>query len=774
MSVNLSDKQPLENREKREFDKVIKHYDAKQFRLGLQSCKKILSKVPNHGETLSMKALIVNAMGNHDEAMELAREGLKNNFHSATCWHVIGILEQRNRNYDKAVSAFKNALSKAPDNAAILRDYSAILNVLRRFDDYRDTRLTVINAKPQQNQAWIGFIMANHFAKDYDVALALIDTFRETLDKTTEDKRENVFNYDMSEVLVFTAVMMIKSKNFNGAIEFLEKNAERIRDKTFRLELLGELYIKEENWVKAEQVYTCLINRNSENAFYYKQLELVVLPTDIESKIKFYDIIGERYSRALLPQRIVLEILPANHGQFHDRLHRYIKAGILKGRPALFEDLKGLYDDPRKISILERVTLQVLNDKSLVPTAFPWSCFLIAQHYTHIGEYKLSIEYTNQGLAHTPTLIELLIIKAKTYKAVGMIENAITEILEAANMDTADRFLNCEACKYLIFNGKITEAQELLSKFVRETQDVKDHLRELQVVWFESLAAEACYENGDYGEALRHCELIKRIFFDMFEDQFDFVQYCLRRNNMTSFDQFISFEDEINGHEAYQVAAKISMKIFFELEGDEKKMQSCVVRAGKNEEDLELNKKEKKSEEDDGWGSKSKEKPINTVELLSTQVNLENIIEFTTSLESHLPNSILTHALSLKLYHYQNKTAQAIRSLKKGLAFLDIPSKHNGFFIGNAVAFLRDHKTTEALTDPTLFTFYENLKLPGPEKIISKLDKKDLKSLEDSGLDIEFSDIKNSDQDFYTLEKIKSKNAGLADGITDLLKKFHI
>ena len=143
-------------------------------------------------------------------------------------------------------------------------------------------------------------------------------------------------------------------------------------------------------------------------------------------------------------------------------------------------------------------------------------------------------------------------------------------------------------------------------------------------------------------------------------------------------------------------------------------------------------------------------------------------------MESHLPNSILTHALSLKLYHYQNKTAQAIRSLKKGLPFLDTPSKHNGFFIGNAVSFLRDHKTTEALTDPTLFTFAENLKLPTAEKIISKLDKKDLKSLEDSGLDIEFSDIKNSDQDFYTLEKIKSKNVDLADGINDLLKKFHI
>lgn len=52
----------------------------------------ILKRVPDHGETLAMKGLIVNCMTEErkDEAFELVRKGLKHNLKSHVCWHVYG------------------------------------------------------------------------------------------------------------------------------------------------------------------------------------------------------------------------------------------------------------------------------------------------------------------------------------------------------------------------------------------------------------------------------------------------------------------------------------------------------------------------------------------------------------------------------------------------------------------------------------------------------------------------------------------------------------
>merc|ERR1712168_47491 len=148
--------QELPARELKQFQNLVKYYDAKQYRLGLQCCKKILAKHPKNGETLSMKALIMNATGKREEAMELAKEGLKNNFKSATCWHVVGILESRDRNYEKALTAYKAAIKQEPKNYIVLRDLSCMQHILRRYDEYRDTRLGMIPVKPSMNSSWVG------------------------------------------------------------------------------------------------------------------------------------------------------------------------------------------------------------------------------------------------------------------------------------------------------------------------------------------------------------------------------------------------------------------------------------------------------------------------------------------------------------------------------------------------------------------------------------------------------------------------------------------
>ena len=42
-------------------------------------------------------------MNRKEEALDLARKGLKNDFRSGTCWHVYGLILRAEKKYDEAI-----------------------------------------------------------------------------------------------------------------------------------------------------------------------------------------------------------------------------------------------------------------------------------------------------------------------------------------------------------------------------------------------------------------------------------------------------------------------------------------------------------------------------------------------------------------------------------------------------------------------------------------------------------------------------------------------
>ena len=71
---------------------VVKLYESKQYKKAIKAADQILKKVPEHGETLSMKGLTISNMGadRKEEAYDLVRRGLKSDLKSHVCWHVYG------------------------------------------------------------------------------------------------------------------------------------------------------------------------------------------------------------------------------------------------------------------------------------------------------------------------------------------------------------------------------------------------------------------------------------------------------------------------------------------------------------------------------------------------------------------------------------------------------------------------------------------------------------------------------------------------------------
>ncbi|VDK36782.1 unnamed protein product [Gongylonema pulchrum] len=50
------------------------------------------------------------------------------------------------------------------------------------------------------------------------------------------------------------------------------------------------------------------------------------------------------------------------------------------------------------------------------PTTVLWLYYLLAQHYDRLGSVHQALMYIDRAIQHTPTLIELYMIKAKIYK----------------------------------------------------------------------------------------------------------------------------------------------------------------------------------------------------------------------------------------------------------------------------------------------------------------------------------------------------------------------
>ena len=63
-------------------------------------------------------------------------------------------------------------------------------------------------------------------------------------------------------------------------------------------------------------------------------------------------------------------------------------------------------------------------------------------------------------------------------------------------VDTADRFLNCKCCRYLIRDGRMEQAEEMAKQFTRENITLQENLKEMQVLWFQAESAESYYRQG--------------------------------------------------------------------------------------------------------------------------------------------------------------------------------------------------------------------------------------------------------------------------------------
>ncbi|XP_061290448.1 N-alpha-acetyltransferase 16, NatA auxiliary subunit isoform X6 [Bos javanicus] len=614
------------------FKRILKCYEQKQYKNGLKFCKMILSnpKFAEHGETLAMKGLTLNCLGKKEEAYEFVRKGLRNNVKSHVCWHVYGLLQRSDKRYDEAIKCYRNALKLDKDNLQILRDLSLLQIQMRDLEGYRETRYQLLQLRPTQRASWIGYAVAHHLLKDYEMALKLLEEFRQT-----QQVPPSKIDYEYSELILYQNQVMREADLFQESLEHIETYEKQICDKLLVEEIKGE--------------------------------------------------------------------------KFRELMDKFLRVNFSKGCPPLFTTLKSLYYNTEKISIIQELVTNYEtslktcdffspyeNGEKEPPTTLLWVQYFLAQHFDKLGQYSLALDYINAAIASTPTLIELFYMKAKIYKHMGNLREAVKWMDEAQSLDTADRFINSKCAKYMLRANMIKEAEEMCSKFTREGTSAMENLNEMQCMWFQTECISAYQRLGRYGDALQKCHEVERHFSEITDDQFDFHTYCMRKMTLRAYVDLLRLEDILRRHGFYFKAARSAIEIYLKLYDNPltseskqqernsenlsakelKKMLSKQRRAQKKAKVEEVrkhverehqpkNQKKKRDEEEETSGFKEELLPE---KLERIENPLEEAIKFLIPLKNLVADNIDTHLLAFEIYFRKGKFLLMLQSVKRAFA----------------------------------------------------------------------------------------------------------
>lgn len=635
-----ADNRTLPIKESNLFKQVVKHYEGKAYKKGLKAADAVLKRFPEHGETLAMKGLLLNCMERKEEAYELVKRGVKNDLRSHVCWHVYGLLYRSDREYNEAIRCYKQALRLDGDNLTVLRDLALLQVQMRDLPGFIETRTTMLNGKPGNRQNWLCLAVAHHLAGHCEVAAGVLESYEGTL--TADDIGSE--RYEHSEVLLYKAEVLEEGGMAERALASLDTAESRgyIRDRIGALEVRGRLLRALGRHAEARALYRRLLRVNPEHHGYHAALRAVLLEEKKEESAGGEQ--GGQSAALSVPQRIRLVGTYAElqreqpHGSaarripldflegqaFEEAADLYVRRYILKGIPSLFSDLRPLYKDPAKVEALGSLfarfeaslegtgrlppapagpfardgdaaaTEHVAEAHALSPQALVWVRLYLAQHADALGNTAGALRALGQCAEHTPTLVELHSVRARVLRHAGDAAGAAAAADEARRLDLADRYLNCRAVKELFRAGEVRRAETTAALFTKgeggagagpdapPPADPSPALFEMQAAWYEIAGGRAYLARGELGKALKRFLRVDAHFADFVEDQFDFHQYCMRKQTLRAYVAMLRMEDGLYRHATYSAAMKGAVQAYLQL-ADAADARATVARAAADE-----------------------------------------------------------------------------------------------------------------------------------------------------------------------------------------------
>lgn len=580
----------LAQKDKKLFADLLSQYENRQLTKGRKTADQILKKYPEHGETMCMKGLILVHLGQRDEGINLVKEGMRKDLSSHICWHVWALIQKSEHKYEDALKSYIQALKFDKDNFNILRDTAVLQTQTRQFEGLVETRHNLLRLRPYNRQHWVGLAVAYQLNGNLAEAKQVLEC--------TEGFLRNVGSYDVefSELLMYHIRILEDMGDFQSAVDMLESHdrtkggsvLDRMAGMEVKARLLAKL--KESNaddeqktaWTeRADAAWRWLLSQNGDGYEYYKGfltnqgIDLANV-TD-ENREKALEMLRGYFDVqfATAPRRLALHV--ATGQEFKDLIKPYLTNALTKGIPSLFADLKPLYRDPAKRQIIEdtveefRATLAISSPStgdSVEPTTYLWALYLLAQHHSYLGRHKQALEILDVAIAHTPTLPELYMTRARALKRAGDPHGAARAMNDARLLDGQDRFINTKTGKYLLRAGMVNEADTIFSKFTRGGSPVTADLEEMQAMHYLVEQGDSYRRAGKLNLALKKYYVIQKVFESFREDQYEFHQYSVRKTILNVYTEMLKWEDNVRSHPGFIHAAVATVQIWVALYDD--------------------------------------------------------------------------------------------------------------------------------------------------------------------------------------------------------------
>ena len=278
--------------------------------------------------------------------------------------------------------------------------------------------------------------------------------------------------------------------------------------------------------------------------------------------------------------------------EFPVQLDAYYQSMLRDGVPALYSDFFALLrvaspsQSNRRIAAISAAdisadpitstTLQLLDsyianlmahasfttvEVNEVPSCLMWCLYFRSHVHLKSGNITAALDDINAAIDHTPTGLDLYMLKARILKTCGDYESAATIADYCRSLDLQDRYLNNKATKYLLKANKVDTAMETIAMFTKHDGDPQRILFDLQCIWYELEIGEAHMRQKQFALALKKFYAVEKHFGDFLEDQFDFHSYCIRKVTLRSYLSMLDQMKVICNHKFFLRAAKNMLRI---------------------------------------------------------------------------------------------------------------------------------------------------------------------------------------------------------------------
>lgn len=626
--TNKSVVKPLSSKENSHFLDALKLYESKQYKKSIKLLDGILKKNAKNPDTLALKGLNLQFLGEKSEAQSYANQAIKligGTNASAVCCHILGIYMKTVKNYPESIKWFQASLDNGSTNQHIYRDLATLQSQIGDFKSALVSRKKYWQAFLGYRANWTALAIAQELNGERQQAINTLSQF----EKLAEGKISEAEKFENSECLMYKNDVMYRNAGSNKdklekVLKHLNDIEPKVTDKFSVLERRANIFMKMGEFKKASLVYRALIKRNPDNFNYYKLLE-VSLGIKNNNKLRklLYEKLNKFYPRSEPPKFIPLTFIQ-NEDELSRKLNEYIIPQLTRGVPATFSNVKPLYQ--KRPNIVPKLIIDIVQkyfesiDTNETPVAYIWTCYFLAQHYLYMKDFNKAQEFVDMAIKHTPTIVEFYILKGRILKHQGELVKAAQTIDEGRQLDLQDRFINCKTVKYYLRANDIDKAVEIVSLFTKNDNSVNG-VKDLHIVeasWFIVEQAEAYYrlyldsmkrldslkkeladldnENGgneesknSLNEKIKNCKWecikykglsLKRFvaiskFYQQFEDdKLDFHSYCMRKGTPRAYLDMLRWGDNIYTNPMYIRSMEGSSKVYFDIDDSLKEIQN--------------------------------------------------------------------------------------------------------------------------------------------------------------------------------------------------------